>query len=139
MYKKVIAFDGKKYYSNNVSPCLYTKYRYRLTNGGAIRPLIVVKHGDDVLTEGTDYTIDYSLVNSNVPYEYPILIIGKGSYAGISTEPVTIDTSYGMTVYEDTDESEYAPFRGKYLTDYQKTEFVIPASELTAMTGQTIT
>ena len=138
MYKKVIAVDGNTYYSDEVNTVLSTHERYRLTSGGAVQPLIVEKHGNTVLEENTDFTIDYSHVNSNVAGKYPIFITGKGSYAGISMESLNIASPFGMTVCENTDESEYGPFRGLDLTDYQKTEFVIPASELTAMNGQTI-
>ena len=138
MYKKVYAADGNTYYSDNVNTVLYTQERYRLTNGGDVQPLIVVKHGSSVLTENTDFTIDYSHVNSTVAGSYPILITGKGSYAGSAMKSLTISDNYGLTVCENSDESEYAPFRGMELTDYQKTVFVIPASELTAMNGQTI-
>ena len=138
MYKKVIAADGNTYYSDEVYSYLYTHERYRLTSGGDVQPLIQVTHGNTVLTEGTDYTIDYSHVNSTEAGSYPIIIAGKGSYAGYLMKTLNLSGTFGMTVCENTDESEYAPFRGLDLTDYQKTEFVIPASELTAMNGQTI-
>ena len=138
MYKKVIAADGNTYYSNEVYSYLYTHERYRLTSGGAVQPLIQVTHGNTVLTEDTDYTIDYSHVNSTEAGSYPIIIAGKGNYAGYLMKTLNLSGTFGMTVCEDTDESEYAPFRGLDLTDYQRTEFVIPASELTAMNGQII-
>ena len=138
MYKKVMAFDGNTYYSENVNTILYTQERYRQTNGGDVRPLIVVKNGNSVLEEDTDFTVDYSLVNSTVAGSYPIFITGKGSYAGISMASLNIDSTFGMTVCEDTDENIFVPFYGQGLTDFQKTEFVIPQSELTAMNGQTI-
>ena len=138
MYKKVIAADGNTYYSDEVYSYLYTHERYRLTSGGAVQPLIVVTHGNTVLTEGTDYTIDYSHVNSTEAGSYPVIIAGQGSYAGYLMKTLNLSGTFGMTVCEGSEENEYAPFRGFDLTDYQKTEFVIPASELTAMNGQTI-
>lgn len=138
MYKKVIAADGNTYYSDEVYSYLYTHERYRLTSGGDVQPLIQVTHGNTVLTEGTDYTIDYSHVNSTEAGSYPVIIAGKGNYAGYLMKTLNLSGTFGMTVCENTEESEYVPFRGLDLTDYQKTEFVIPASELTAMNGQTI-
>ena len=138
MYKKVIAADGNTYYNDEVYSYLYTHERYRLTSGGAVQPLIQVTHGNIVLTEGTDYTIDYSYVNSAEAGSYPVIIAGKGNYAGYLMKTLNLSGTFGMTVCEDTEESEYAPFRGMDLYEFQKTEFVIPASELTAMNGQTI-
>lgn len=138
MYKKVIAADGNTYYSDEVYSYLYTHQRYRLTSGGAVQPLIQVTHGTTVLTEGTDYTIDYSHVNSTEAGSYPVIIAGKDNYGGYLMKTLNIASTFGMTVCENTEQSEYAPFRGLDLYEYQKTEFVIPASELTAMNGQTI-
>ena len=138
MYKKVIAADGNTYYSDEVYSYLYTHERYRLTSGGAVQPLIQVTHGTTVLTEGTDYTIDYSHVNSTEAGSYPVIIAGKGNYGGYLMKTLNLSGTFGMTVCENTEQSEYAPFRGLDLYEYQKTEFVIPASELTAMNGQTI-
>jgi hypothetical protein len=90
------------------------------------------------LTEGTDYTIDYRRVNSTEAGSYPVIIAGQGSYGGYLMKTLNIASPFGMTVCENTEQSEYAPFRGLDLYEYQKTEFVIPASELTAMNGQTI-
>jgi hypothetical protein len=90
------------------------------------------------LTEGTDYTIDYSHVNSTEAGSYPVIIAGKGNYGGYLMKTLNLSGTFGMTVCENTEQSEYAPFRGLDLYEYQKTEFVIPASELTAMNGQTI-
>ncbi|MCR5148646.1 MAG: hypothetical protein K6C35_06725 [Eubacterium sp.] len=47
--------------------------------------------------------------------------------------------SYEFTVYDGTDISEYIPLYGFYADEYQKNQYIIPAEDLSGLTGTTIT
>ena len=57
--------------------------------------------------------------------------------------PVTVSANFvlgptDLTVYDGTDINQYIPMYGWYFDDYTKSECIIPATALTAMTGCTI-
>ena len=57
--------------------------------------------------------------------------------------PVTVSANFvvgdtELTVYDGTATNQYIPMYGYYFDDYTKSECIIPASQLTAMTGCTV-
>ena len=58
-------------------------------NGSAQQPTVTVKLGDKILTENTDYTVDYSDKSINAG-EYTVTVTGTGNYSGKVTDTYTI-------------------------------------------------
>ena len=59
-------------------------------NGSAQQPTVTVKLGDKILTENTDYTVDYSDKSINAG-EYTVTVTGTGNYSGTVTATYTIN------------------------------------------------
>ena len=56
--------------------------------GSKVKPVVTVKHNDTVLTEGTDYTVDYP--NSVAEGDYTLKVTGIGNYTGDVSKTFTI-------------------------------------------------
>ena len=85
----------------------------------------------------TDYELSYS-GDCILPGDYETILTGKGNYKGEKTCPFSILLMGTQTVCDGTDESTTVPVYGYNANWYQKTEFVMPANELTAMKGKLI-
>ncbi len=59
-------------------------------NGSAVTPVVTVQDGNTTLTEGTDYTIEYSN-NTNAGTSAKATITGKGNYTGTVEKTFTIN------------------------------------------------
>ena len=57
--------------------------------GSEQKPTVTVKLGDKILTENTDYTVDYSDKSINAG-EYTVTVTGTGNYSGKVTDTYTI-------------------------------------------------
>ncbi|SEF41651.1 hypothetical protein SAMN04487934_10191 [Eubacterium ruminantium] len=66
------------------------------------------------------------------------LVVGTLSSVGSKVYADEI-YSYEFTVYDGTDTSEYLPLYGYYADAYQKSQYIIPAEDLSGLTGTTIT
>lgn len=53
--------------------------------------------------------------------------------------PLSLRGQQTLTVYDETATNQYIPMYGFYFDDFTKSECIIPASQLTAMNGGTIT
>lgn len=73
------------------------------------------------------------------PGDYTVTLTGHGNYTGTKAINFTILEAYGLTVHDGTETNQYVPLYGWYCDNYQKNEFVMPATELTAMSGKFIT
>ena len=105
--------------------------------GQAFKPIVIVKNGDHVLTEGVDYKVTYSN-NIKVTNDATVTIKGKGTYSANYTLkfeilPAPIEwAEIGNSVTKSVDKvSLVVSYKGKILSnkkDY-KTEINITASE----------
>ena len=59
-------------------------------NGSALTPVVTVQDGNTTLTEGTDYTVEYSN-NTNAGTSAKATITGKGNYTGTVEKNFTIN------------------------------------------------
>ena len=107
-------------------------------DGAAHKFVPVVKNGDDVvMTEGTDYEVNYSTTDfTNVTGTITVTITGKGNYSG------TVTRTYQITPapYTVTTDSASKVFDGVALTAGGKVEGIVTGETYTlTMTGsQTI-
>ena len=90
------------------------------------------------LVLNTDYELSYS-GDCILPGDYETILTGKGNYKGEKTCPFSILMMGTQTVCDGTDESTTVPVYGYNADCYQKTEFVMPATELGDMKGKAIT
>ena len=105
--------------------------------GKAFKPIVIVKNGDHVLTEGVDYKVTYSN-NIKVTNDAKVTIKGYGIYSAdyelkFEILPASIEwTDIGNSVTTNPDKVKLVVYyKGKNLKDKKdyKTEINIPASE----------
>ena len=84
------------------------------------------------------YTLT-GLVPETTYYAYLRADLGGDEYSDW-TDKLTFTPGYNheLTVHDKTNTNAYVPVYGQYCDDYLKSEFVIPASELAVINGQTI-
>ncbi len=90
------------------------------------------------LVEGTDYSLSYN-GDCILPGNYSITITGSGNYTGEKAVPFTILDAFGITLHNGTATNSSVPVYGTYCHIFPRSEFVMPASELTAMSGKAVT
>ena len=90
-----------------------------------------------ILVLDTDYELSYS-DGCIQPGNYQVTINGKGNYTGSKTLDYTILNTYGLTVHNGLTTNKYVPIYGFYVDYSVKSEFVMPAAELSAMNGKDI-
>ena len=76
----------------------------------------------------TNWTSNGSVVSTEASYTFNVTA---------NTDLVANFTA-GVTVYDGTATNQYIPMYGYYFDDFTKSECIIPASQLTAMTGCTV-
>ena len=62
------------------------------STGSAIKPTVIVKDGETVLVEGTDYTVEYT--NNVEPGTATVTVKGIGNYKGLVEKTFTITSKY---------------------------------------------
>lgn len=85
----------------------------------------------------TDYELSYS-EGCTLPGNYQVTVTGKGNYTGTKAVGFAINTDWILTVHDGTTTNDFIPLYGFYAYNYQKHEFVMPATELSAMNGRVI-
>ena len=90
-----------------------------------------------ILVLDTDYELSYS-DGCILPGNYQVTINGKGNYKGSKTLDFTILNTYGLTVHNGLTTNDRVPIYGFYVDYSVKSEFVMPAAELSAMNGKDI-
>lgn len=86
----------------------------------------------------TDYELSYS-GGCILPGDYDVTLTGKGNYTGTKTIEFSIMDVDVLTVHDKTNTNSFVPVYGGYAECYNKTEFVMPASELADMVNKDIT
>jgi hypothetical protein len=90
-----------------------------------------------ILVLDTDYELLYS-DGCILPGNYQVTINGKGNYKGSKALDFTILNTYGLTVHNGLTTNDRVPIYGFYADGSVKSEFVMPAAELSAMNGKDI-
>lgn len=90
------------------------------------------------LVEGTDYSLSYN-GDCILPGNYSITLTGQGNYTGEKAVPFTILDAFGITLHNGTATNSSVPVYGSFCDIYPRSEFLMPASELTAMSGKAVT
>lgn len=89
------------------------------------------------LSEGTDYVVSYSDGCTSAGL-YEVTLTGGGNYTGEVKVPFAIVDASMLTVYDGTTTNNVVPVYGFNVDSYTKSEMVMPAANLTAMTGKAI-
>lgn len=103
----------------------------------AVNPVPVVKCSglnNVELINGTDFDLSYE-GDCILPGEYAVTVTAKGNYTGEKTLNFRILDIYGLTVHDGTATNNTVPIDGWNTDNYEKCEFIMPASELAQMKG----
>ena len=110
--------------------------------GSAIHPtpsnVTCAATNNATLVAGTDYTLSYS-EGCIEPGNYSVTLNGNGNYTGSWTTGFEVLESHGKTVYDGTATSACVPVDGWRTNLYQKTEMIMPSSDLVDLNGKVIT
>ncbi len=107
--------------------------------GSEIKPTVTVTYDNEVLTEGTDYTVAYS--NNINPGEATVTIVGKGNYTDsvIATFTITIQPTFIVSINEQNVKPELTQEYGVTSATYYTSSGTVLLSNYYALPGETVT